>query len=165
MVKDNKSINDRPMFLKIMCILGFIYTSISILWYAVISSLFYLVKLTCPEFFNNLGLHGSKSDEISSLTFNNTINDMFKFIEYYLSHADIISIFFTGLSLASLWGVFLMWKLKQYGFYIFSVSQVIMMLLPFILYGITFITIITLIFTGILSILFIVLFFMSLRIT
>jgi len=161
MEKDLLSANYKPVFLKIMCVLGFIYTGLTIIWNFLVWLAFTLIYRNTEGLYKTL--FSTTNSNNLNMHYNNFKDEIFMFFQSLNKYIDVVSLINTAVGVIALWGIISMWKLKKYGFYIFSASLFVLLVVPLFFYRINFITIINLIFNSIMSIIFIVLFMFNLK--
>ncbi|MFQ5335462.1 MAG: hypothetical protein ACE5DN_05245 [Flavobacteriales bacterium] len=153
-----KSIDtERPALLTVLCILSYIGGGVSIVFYSVMWALSdavagYVRKKVAGSDVQNVSYWIKKigdtgMDKIESFTGN--LTDFF-----------IISAVLSFISIA---GVFLMWKMKLNGFYLYTGAQLFLLSAPYLIFNIGMPSLTVVLFSSLLSFVFIILYALHLK--
>ena len=137
----SSNMNERPVLLKVLCILSWIGSGIQIF----VSTLY------------SLFINESVKEEMYSLLPNQQMEDMYKDI---FNLMDKTSIWYLILYLGNVAFVYMMWNFKKMGFYGYCLIQVLILLVPYIVNPFDFNQ---LLISAIFPIIFIVLYGMNLK--
>ena len=156
---------ERPVFLKVLCILTFIGSGYGIINSAItyfkadtISQIFVDVKTKMNEDLAKKKNAG-KPDKV--ILINNIMKNASE-----LSTPENLRKTSIGNAISAifcLWGAFFMWKLRRIGFYFYTLGTLISIILPFYLFGSNFLTNISAGFLGFIGILFVIFYAMNLK--
>ena len=155
----------RPVFLKVLCILTFIGSGYGIINNAVI----YLKADTISKVF--VEVKTKMNDDLAKKK-NADKPEKVYLINNIMNHASVLSTpenlrkTATGnivTSILCLLGAFLMWNLRRAGFYIYTLGTIISIILPFYLFGSNFLTNLSAGFLGFIGILFIIFYAMNIK--
>ncbi|MBI2259798.1 MAG: hypothetical protein HYU67_12990 [Flavobacteriia bacterium] len=145
----------RPGFLTVLCILSFIAAGIGIISMIIMSA----AKGVVDAAGVNVGDKLNESMANSGMDMNTEgaqqLNQAMNEASTVFSWPYIITAIV--LILVGLWGVIKMWKLQKQGYYIYSATQVVGVIVPLI-FGVTFST-----FSAVMAVVFIVLYGMNLK--
>ncbi len=154
--------NQRPTFLTVICILSFIGTGFSIL-----SA---LIGIAMAPFYNAVSEESNVAmdeamGELSSQSpgFASFFGKIMGTSQAIMEHALIINLVNLACSIIALFGVIMMWKLKKLGFYLYSVSEIIILVLPVALIGFSFMLGFSLVFGFIFTAGFIIMYALNLK--
>ena len=114
--------NERPPFLKVICILSWINAGVSILS----SSLFRMISGNISQAMNVISDQTAKEEMMLQLEF-----------------LDKNSLWIVLLYLGSILGVYLMWNRNKNGFYVYTAVHVALVLLPFTFFPFSAVDLIT----------------------
>lgn len=117
----------RPGFLTTLCILSFIGAGLSI----VMSIVGYLGAQAAQSMMNGVGAMGDAMGASGNAEFDAAMsqaNNLLKYA-YVLLGVGVIC------AIVSLVGAIMMWKLKKTGFYLYTLANLVAMILPIILVG------------------------------
>lgn len=152
----------RPTFLVVLCILTFIGSG-----WSVLSNLF---SLFTADFYNGntqmeqySNMVGNMEDQGVSSFFSSFMNSSMELWQVTILHAKEIAMISLSLSVVSLIGAIVMFQLKRWGFYLYTASQVLMLfVLPYFA-GFTIVVISSMLLSGIVTLLFIILYAVNLK--
>jgi hypothetical protein len=148
---------DRPVFLLVLCILSFVGIAFNLL-----SELYYILlpNAALQAAQQSESMMGSLSESSGVFAF---LKNMSGSSVALAEHARIFGTTTLLLSLISLAGVILMFKLKKIGFYIYSGSNIVLIFAPIVLAGSAAITGISLGLSIFFAVLFILLYALNLK--
>ncbi len=155
----------RPVFLKVLCMLTFIGSGYGIINSAItyfkadtISKVFVDVRLKMNDDLSKKKNAG-KPEKINLI--NNIMNQASVISTPENLRKTAIGNFFT--SVICLLGAFLMWNLRRAGFYIYTIGTIISIILPFYLFGSNFLTNLSAGFLSFIGILFVIFYAMNIK--
>ena len=160
MLTSEQSVKERPAFLTVICIISFIFLGIQIFGNIIYAIFSRFLNVFDPYF---LQYRLEIESETYNTPFNKLIPDFLSFIERVIESAFTTAVLNLLLSIIALFGVILMWNLKKTGFFLYSTAKVLILTLPFIFLGINFITIFSIVVSGIFVLTFIVLYAVNLK--
>lgn len=146
----------RPVFLTVLCIISYVGLGLSIIGG--------LMNLLTSQFaskftpiFTKLSKYSSHNIEYDSM------GDVFAFVEKALEQAFNMNLTTILLSIIALIGVLMMWQLKKTGYFLYVGAKVFVLSVPVIFLGVNFFTLISISFSGVFAILFIILYGVNLK--
>jgi hypothetical protein len=152
----------RPLFLKVLCILTFIGSG-----YGIINSAFTYFKandiaIIMIETKDKMSKDQKKErDPESKSIVANVTNNLTEMSNPANLQKAAIGTFIT--SILCLLGAFLMWKLRRPGFYIYTLGTILSIIIPFYMFGSNLITNLSGGFMGFIGILFVIFYAMNLK--
>lgn len=144
----------RPTMLNVICILTFIGSGWSVL--SGLTSLFSgnNSEQSMQAFYSMANANPAMAD---------MVNSAMEFMQAIVNHATQINLTSLVLSVASLMGAILMYRLKRIGFYLYAAAQVIALFVYPYFVGFSFITIVMFAFSAVFAALFIILYAVNLK--
>ena len=146
----------RPTFLTVLCILTFIGSG-----WGILSELFSLI--TAGMMNQSVQMDQLADSGVSSSFLSGLLSSSQEVIQASMMYRTQIAVCGLILSVISLIGAVLMFRLKRIGFYFYTAAQVLMLGITPIFIGFSLITITSLIFSAIFALLFIILYAVNLK--
>ncbi len=131
---NNTSVQHRPLFLTIICIISFVglgislVNSISALTLSTVGAPFYKMAEEEVAF----GIEQARMDNPASVAF---VESMLNAVMKAIERLPLLAALFLLCSIVALAGVFMMWNLKKTGFYLFTAAKVIQIIIPSLVIG------------------------------
>lgn len=176
---EEQATKKRPVFLTVLCILGFIGTGWSIIAnimaffaYKAANALTSGLSEGLSDAMENVdtsGLEGMENVEgmegMENLgnAMNDALGGMGEYMTKVAENGATVSIINAVLAIVALLGVIMMWKTKKTGFWAYTAAQILMLIIPLIFYGFSTMAILALGVSAVFSILFIILFGVNLK--
>jgi hypothetical protein len=139
-MENQPSSSARPTFLTVVCIISFVGLGISIL-----KSISALILSSVGSAFYSMiqdglekGLQEAAANDPGSAVF---LEHIFDAVLKLIGVLPVFSGIILLCSIIALVGVFMMWSLKKIGFYLYAGAKVIMVLLPILLIGYNFLSV------------------------
>ncbi len=150
----------RPTFLKVLCILTFIFSSYTILSQAYVYFQAEETSKQMEEAKSEITKEKSKSPEESSF-----LNKVMGGMSEMSTPENLRKVAIGNLisSALSLLGAILMWRLNRSGFYLYVLGTIVGIVIPFYLFGNNFLTAISTGFASFVGLLFIIFYAMNLK--
>lgn len=153
----------RPTFLTVLCILTFIGSG-----WGILSELFSLITAGMVNQSVQMEQYTQAMDQladsgVSSSFISGLLSSSQEVIQASMMYRTQIAVCGLILSVISLIGALLMFRLKRIGFYFYTAAQVLMLGITPIFIGFSLITITSLIFSAIFALLFIILYAVNLK--
>lgn len=152
----------RPNFLMVICILTFIGSG-----WSVLSGLFSLFTAGAMNSSFHMEHYSSMMNELGSedmpVFFNSMLTSSMETLRVRMEHARELTVISLVLSVISLLGAILMFQLKRLGFYFYTAAQILALFPLAYFAGFTFAVVLGIFFSGIVSLIFIVLYALNLR--
>ncbi|HEV8080539.1 MAG TPA: hypothetical protein VGP43_07500 [Chitinophagaceae bacterium] len=155
----------RPVFLKVLCILTFIGSGYGIIngvvTYFKANDISKFVTEVKAEMKNKISKKKKTNDTISVSFAGNVVNNMSA-----MATPDNLRKMAIGTVISSilcLLGAILMWNLRKVGFYIYVIGTILIIVLPFYLFGINFLTNLSVGAQGFIGIIFVIFYAMNIK--
>ena len=149
----------RPTFLSVLCILTFIGSG-----WGVLSNLFSLFTADLLNSTVQMEQYSSMMDGMNAgETLSNYLSSAMTTLQETFVHAREIHVMSLVLSIVSLLGAILMFRLRKFGFYLYTTAQILILFVVPYFVGFNFYVLSTLFASGIFSLLFIILYAVNLK--
>lgn len=173
---EEQATKKRPVFLTVLCILGFIGTGWSIIAnvmaffaYKAANALTSGLTEGLSDAMENMdtsgleGMEGMEGMENLGSAMNEAMGGMGDYMTKVAANGATVSIINAVLAIVALLGVIMMWKTKKTGFWAYTAAQILMLIIPLVFYGFSTMAILGLGVSAVFTILFVILFGVNLK--